>query len=300
MYVYRSDMCERPQNFILRNDVDFFPKIRSLIDAKNQQIDAHVLHEPKYIVGDLKYMDLRSILGTEFESILVDPPWFEYFARCGGFNPQCTHAEDCSPWTFEEIANLRIGDIAAPQSFCFLWCANKHVEQGSACLRRWGFTRIESVCWIKTSGNANRMRENFLPYGSSDLLFGTKEHLLVGIKGTVSRNIHSYLIHANIDSDIVITDQEESGCMKKPEEVYRIIERFCNSQRRIELFGSNHNLRPGWVTVGRDISLGASTYDPDEYMTLTMIEKRFIPTTSEIEILRPKSPRITPRPTISE
>jgi hypothetical protein len=168
------------------------------------------------------------------------------------------------------------------------------VEQGTACLRKWGFTRIESICWVKT-GPSNRMRENFLPYGGQDVLFTTKEHLLVGIKGTVSRNIDSYMIHANIDSDVIITEQEDFACMKKPQEVYRVIERFCNSQRRIELFGSDHNLRPGWVTVGRDLTAGFSNFDPFEYAQLTRIENRFIPTNQLIESLRPKSPRQTPK-----
>jgi N6-adenosine-specific RNA methylase IME4 len=30
------------------------------------------------------------------------------------------------------------------------------------------------------------------------------------------------------------------------EELYRIIESFCLSKRRIELFGDERNIRPGW------------------------------------------------------
>lgn len=281
-----------PQNYILRTDVESFPKIKTLLDAKNLRIDSHILHEPLFVVGDLKQLDLASTLRTKFETILVDPPWYEYHARAGGFPSKCSHHEATTPWTFEEIKNLRIGDIAADQSFCFLWCGNKHVQQGTECLARWGFKRIENICWVKTNRNENHLhpRCNYLPYGVTEVLHTTKEHLLVGIKGTVSRSLDSYLIHANVDSDVIIAEQEPFGCTKKPLETYRIIERFCNSQRRIELFGCDHNLRPGWVTIGKDISVGDSNFDPDEYANLTRIEQRFVPTNDVIEKLRPRSP----------
>jgi len=44
------------------------------------------------------------------------------------------------------------------------------------------------------------------------------------------------------------------GSRKKPEEIYKIIERFCLGRKRIELFGSTYSTRPGWVTIGKDIT----------------------------------------------
>ena len=38
---------------------------------------------------------------------------------------------------------------------------------------------------------------------------------------------------------------------QKPKELYDIIERFCLGRRRLELFGSDHNIRDGWITVVR-------------------------------------------------
>ena len=286
-----------PQNYVLRTDVDHFPKIKALLEAKNSRIDSHILHEPLFVVGDLKSLDLASTLGTKFESILIDPPWYEYYARAGGFPQKCLHRETLSPWTLEEIKNLQIGEISADQSFCFLWCGSKHVQQATECLSHWGFKRIEDIVWVKTNISDSHLhpRTNYLPYGSSEVLYTTKEHLLVGIKGTVTRSIDSYLIHANIDSDVILAEQEVFGCTKKPHETYRIIERFCNSQRRLELFGNDHNLRPGWVTVGRDISVGASNFNAQQYANLTRIENRFVPTNDLIEKLRPRSPLVRSR-----
>lgn len=50
------------------------------------------------------------------------------------------------------------------------------------------------------------------------------------------------------------------GSTKKPEELYHIIEHFAQGQRRIELFGEDHNIRAGWVTVGKGLT--SSNFKP--------------------------------------
>eukprot|EP00362_Geleiidae_sp_MMETSP1317_P000864 CAMPEP_0201282200 /NCGR_PEP_ID=MMETSP1317-20130820/5043_1 /ASSEMBLY_ACC=CAM_ASM_000770 /TAXON_ID=187299 /ORGANISM="Undescribed Undescribed, Strain Undescribed" /LENGTH=64 /DNA_ID=CAMNT_0047594213 /DNA_START=139 /DNA_END=333 /DNA_ORIENTATION=- len=49
----------------------------------------------------------------------------------------------------------------------------------------------------------------------------------------------------------------------KPEELYKIIEHFCLGRKRIELFGEEHNIREGWVTIGKFLT--SSNWDKDEY-----------------------------------
>lgn len=281
---------QNPQNFILQNDLQFFPKLDVLNKLKTEQIQKSRLHAPFYVNADLRYLDLGATFRTQFETILIDPPWYEYFARSGGFPAACNHQESSSPWSFEEIRSLAIQDIAATPSFCFIWCGNKHVEQATACLIKWGFRRIENVCWVKTNENKQTTFPDYLPYGSLTVLKNTKETLLIGVRGSVQRSRDGYLMHANLDSDVLIAPEPDSfGCMRKPEKAYDLIERFCNSQRRIELFGQKHNLRPGWITVGH--SFDTSNFDSDEYIKLTREENRFVRSTHEIERLRPKSPR---------
>lgn len=36
--------------------------------------------------------------------------------------------------------------------------------------------------------------------------------------------------------------------------MYRIIEHFALGRRRLELFGEDHNIRSGWLTVGNGLS----------------------------------------------
>merc|ERR1712190_391510 len=53
------------------------------------------------------------------------------------------------------------------------------------------------------------------------------EHCLMGIRGQVSRSTDGHLIHANVDTDVIITESAPYGSTMKPNELYDIIERFC-------------------------------------------------------------------------
>jgi len=54
----------------------------------------------------------------------------------------------------------------------------------------------------------------------------------MGIKGTVRRTTDGHLIHANIDTDIIISEEPPTGSTKKPEELYQVIERFAQGGHR--------------------------------------------------------------------
>lgn len=87
-----------------------------------------------------------------------------------------------------------------------------------------------------------------------------QEHCLMGIKGTVRRSQDGHIIHANVDTDIIVSEEFKYGSDRKPDELYHMIEHFALGRRRLELFGEDHNVRPGWVTVG--LSLSASNFSP--------------------------------------
>ena len=73
-------------------------------------------------------------------------------------------------------------------------------------------------------------------------------------KGDSKKAFDHNFVHPNIDIDVVITEQPENGSLSKPAEVYDIIERFCLGRKRIELFGTNNNIRNGWLTIGNQIT----------------------------------------------
>lgn len=83
-----------------------------------------------------------------------------------------------------------------------------------------------------------------------------QEHCLMGIKGTVRRSIDGDFIHANVDIDLIITEEPEMGNVEKPVEIFHIIEHFCLGRRRLHLFGRDSTIRPGeknlvWIIWGK-------------------------------------------------
>jgi len=98
-----------------------------------------------------------------------------------------------------QLASLPIESLAATPSFLFLWLpSSDSLEIGRALLQRWGFRRAEDIVWVKTNHAAihkwhstgimpsRRRRE----HDSKDAMFvRTKEHCLMGIRGTVRRSV---------------------------------------------------------------------------------------------------------------
>ena len=123
--------------------------------------------------------------------------------------------------------SLDIGEVSSARSFVFLWCGScDGLDLGRLCLQvlvldiflfyiksvdvsflcqNWGFRRCEDICWIRTNirnkgENTDRLSYNlklklalFLSLGQSAMLEPrsvfqrTKEHCLMGIKGTVRK-----------------------------------------------------------------------------------------------------------------
>lgn len=52
----------------------------------------------------------------------------------------------------------------------------------------------------------------------------------MGIKGSVRRATDGHIIHTNVDTDVIVSEEPELGSTRKPEEMYHIIERFCNGR----------------------------------------------------------------------
>lgn len=56
----------------------------------------------------------------------------------------------------------------------------------------------------------------------------------MGIKGTVRRSTDGDFIHANVDIDLIISEETEYGSLEKPVEIFHIIEHFCLGRRRYD------------------------------------------------------------------
>ncbi|OLL24141.1 N6-adenosine-methyltransferase subunit METTL14 [Neolecta irregularis DAH-3] len=185
-----------------------------------------------------------------------------------------------------DLYSLPISELSQTPCFLFLWIGTQlDLETGRLLLKHHGFRRAEDVVWVKTTVGPDTKQMNRFNQG---VFVTTKEHCLMGIKGTVRRSSDGRLIHCNVDTDIIVADEEPADSTKKPEEIYQIIENFCQGRKRLELFGSDDNLRRGWVTVGRTMSV--SNYCPDTYNRFFQ-DGTLLGPHAEIEMLRPKSPQ---------
>ncbi|XP_046361731.1 N6-adenosine-methyltransferase non-catalytic subunit-like [Haliotis rufescens] len=276
------DTGERPQNFIrdvgLANRFEEYPKLRELIRLKDELI-SKTSSPPMYYNCDLETFDLRE-LQCKFDVILVEPPLVEYQRTKGVVFDRY--------WNWDEIERLDVPAIAAQRSFLWIWCGNAEgLERGRQCLKRWGFRRCEDICWIKTNIKNPGHNKNLEP---NAIFQRTKEHCLMGIKGTVKRSTDGDFIHANVDIDLIIEEEPAYGCKDKPVEIFHIIEHFCLGRRRIHLFARDSTIRPGWLSIGSEVT--SSNFDPEVYSNLFPDESHHVTgCTEEIERLRPKSPQ---------
>lgn len=280
---YFVDSGDRPQNFIrdvgLANRFEEYPKLRELIRLKDELISKTNV-SPQYMNCDLEVFDLAE-LDSKFDVILIEPPLEEMTRMCGAVCDKY--------WTWEEVERLEIDQIAAQRSFCWIWCGSSDgLDAARRCFKRWGFRRCEDICWIKT--NMKKRGGLSTQLEGNSIFQRTKEHCLMGIKGTVRRSHDGDFIHANVDIDLIIDEEPEWGSREKPVEIFHIIEHFCLGRRRLHVFGRDSTIRPGWVTVGPEVT--SSNYDPVSYKQhFSASETAYLTGCSEeIERMRPKSP----------
>ncbi|OJA20943.1 hypothetical protein AZE42_03495 [Rhizopogon vesiculosus] len=285
------DSGEWPQNRVLGAEpsrrFEEYPKQQRLLSLKKESVDAHTA-PPFY----LPFSQLSSLHPQKYDVILLDPPFSSSFG-------------------WDDLQALPVPSLAADPSFVFMWVgsgAGEGLERGREVLAKWGYRRCEDVVWVKTNINTNRGPGTDPP--TTSLLTRTKQHCLMGIRGTVRRSTDSWFVHCNVDTDVIIWEGDPADPTRKPPEMYTLIENFCLGTRRLELFGRVcSSLRRGWVTVlteGDGITAGeqartpegdvAQQWDKDTWEEATRQlaslagGKSVVPNSQEIEALRPKSP----------
>ncbi|KAI5120627.1 hypothetical protein M0805_009387 [Coniferiporia weirii] len=280
------DGGEWPQNWVVGAEMERrfeeYPKQQRLLSLKKASVSEYAF-PPAYLSMSASQ---KALQGLKFDSILIDPPF-------------------SSSFTWEQLEALPIQALAADPSFIFLWVgsgAGEGLERGREILGKWGYRRCEDIVWVKTNKETNRGPGTDPP--TTSLLTRTKQHCLMGIRGTVRRSTDSWFVHCNIDTDVIIWEGDPSDPTRKPPEMYQLIENFCLGTRRLEIFGRCHSLRRGWVTVTADeLSLtpeearendNAAPFEREKWEAqikeLAMGGKCVVPNTAEIESLRPKSP----------
>jgi N6-adenosine-specific RNA methylase IME4 len=169
------------------------------MDLKAEHVDSNS-HPPLYLpLADTSPGTISTAIGgTRFDVILLRPSG-----------------------TWAETADLPIRNLSADPSFVFLWVGkgdDEGLEKGRECFAKWGFRRAEDIVWVKTnkrrpkadSGKDSERVKN-VGTGGGGLFASSKEHCLMGIRGTVRRSTDTRFVHCNVDTDILVWEQGTSN-----------------------------------------------------------------------------------------
>ena len=172
-----------------------YPKLAK-VDKLKRKLTDDAAHEPLFVswvwqpaVAGMPR--LGHVLGyQEFDAILLNVP--------KGYNVK---------W----LADLRLHELAATPSFLFIMVREstpENLEAARAVMHAWGFRRCEDIVWLKSDfeGLDHTARSR------GTLFADVKEHCLMGIRGTARRSTDGHLIHCNIDSDLIVSEEFNEHC----------------------------------------------------------------------------------------
>ena len=184
-------------------------------------------------------------------AILADPA-FRYVTRSakGQGRAPSMHYRDM---TIEEIAAVPVADMAADDSWLFLWVPAPHTPEIVPIMTAWGFTFSGlAFSWAKVTKNATVTESSVIaapraktPWHTG-LGYTTRKNIelcWLGRRGNPKR------LDKGVHELIVAPRREHS---RKPDAIYERIEAFC-APPWIELFARVR--RPGWVSIGDQVDL---------------------------------------------
>lgn len=180
---------------------------------------------------------------TRFGTILIDPPW-RFTNRTGKVAPEHRRLRRYRTMSFEEIAALPVGDLAADKSHLYLWCPNALLPEGLNILKSWGFTYKTNVVWYK-------IRKDGGPDGRGVGFYfrNVTEMLLFGVKGSFRT-----LAPGRRQVNIIRSRKREHS--RKPDEAYKIIQ-DCSPGPHLELFARERVA--DWTQWGDELDTYAET-----------------------------------------
>ena len=181
-----------------------------------------------------------------YSLITADPPW-QYSLR----ETDATHRGRCPypSMTDQQILDMPIGTIAAPNAYLLLWVTNNHLPLGFKCLDSWGFAYKSIFTWVKTT-KASTEEDPRANIGIGHYGRNCTEHWLVATKGKPG----SFTSHGltNIPNVIHAPRGKHS---QKPEEFWAIADRLAEKLggKNIELFARQKRL--GWDAWGAEVEI---------------------------------------------
>lgn len=180
---------------------------------------------------------LKNVSHHRFGTILIDPPW-RFINRTGKVAPEHNRLRRYDTMSFEEIANLPVGELAKDKSHLYLWCPNALLPEGLKIMQKWRFTYKTNLIWYK-------VRKDGGPDGRGVGFYfrNVTENVLFGVKGKLRT-----LAPGRRQVNLLISRKREHS--RKPEEIYKLIE-DCSPGPYLELFAREKVL--GWKQWGDEL-----------------------------------------------
>lgn len=149
-------------------------------------------------------------LRPPYTTIMADPPWAQ--RRKGNIAPTRIGrvlkdrgiTAQYDTLTPAEVANLPVGDLAAPDAHLYLWTPNLDLPDAFAVMAAWGFRYITAVTWVKT-GHLG------LGYHFRTMT----EHMLFGVRGKLRTQDRGLRNHFTAP---------KAGHSVKPDAAYEFVE----------------------------------------------------------------------------
>ncbi|KAJ3048510.1 N6-adenosine-methyltransferase subunit mettl3 [Rhizophlyctis rosea] len=169
--------------------------------------------------------------------------------------------------TDDEMKMMNIASLQ-DDGLLFLWVTGRAMELGRDCMAIWGYKRVDELVWVKTMQLQRLIRTG----RTGHWINHSKEHCLIGIKGNPK-------ICRGLDGDVLVAEVRETS--RKPDEIYGLIDRMAPGGRKIEIFGRQHNTRPGWTTLGNQLD-GVRIYEKDVLHRVRNFDVRYNQTYPEV------------------
>lgn len=262
------------------NTVEGYPKLQKLFKAKEEQISEYATTPFGCKV------DINQIVPTLNHWIQQEDLAFDVvMVGCLTDNQ----------FIYPILTQLPLDKLLTKPGFLFIWASVHKINELSRLLNSqvWAkkFRRSEELVFVPVDKNSP-----FYPgldTDDDDLLDKMQWHCWMCITGTVRRSTDGHLIHCNVDTDLSIEARDsQNGAV--PSHLYRVAENFSTATRRLHIipartgFENPVRLRPGWVIMSPDVML--DNFDAKKYKNQIGEIGSNIPTNSEVEMLRPKSP----------
>lgn len=173
-----------------------------------------------------------------FSTVLADPPW-RFANRTGKVAPEHRRLDRYSTMTLEDIKEMKVQSVLAPNAHLYLWVPNALLPEGLEVMKAWGFRYISNIVWAKR-------RKDGGPDGRGVGFYfrNVTELLLFGVRGSMRT-----LAPGRSQVNMIETRKREHS--RKPDEQYDLIE-ACSPGAYLELFARHP--RSGWTVWGDESS----------------------------------------------